>query len=75
MYKHESQEKLPALPHFCLKAGYKFSFYWRLNLISPKTPEASADKPYLISFLLCIYLPTVSIVGSLKLLSFVLSSL
>lgn len=53
--KEQTQKKLPLR---CLKAGYKFSFYWRqINL--EMTPEEFANKRSSICSLPCIYLSTV----------------
>ena len=48
MKRHQMQKSC-LCPPFYLKAGYKFSFYWRQTLISPEVvPEESASKAHSI---------------------------
>lgn len=59
------------LPLFCLKTGYKFS-YWRQTFSPETAPEESANKPSFLSFLSYNYFPQLAALRNLKLFSFVL---
>lgn len=74
MKRQMCRKSASILPLFYLKAGYKFSPYWRQTLISPEmAPEESTSKahPVIHHLLPYVYLPRS---GSLGRLSSVLSS-